>query len=71
MLGGVHTCKDHQPVTLLSVSNLASSQQQVVQVQRVELVLPKHGPGELVQAVIGLLALDQRLGRSREKHAVN
>lgn len=68
--GGVGTCKDHQAATLLSVPDLASSQQHVVQVQRVALVLPQHGPGELVQAVIGLLALNQRFGGRRERHAV-
>lgn len=59
MRSRVHTCEDDQPVTLLGVPDLAASEQHVVQVHRVALPLPQHRPRELVQAVVGLLALDQ------------
>lgn len=63
MQSWVHTCKDDQPVTLLSVPDLAASEQHVVQVQGVALPMPQHRPYKLVQAVVRLLALDQTFRR--------
>lgn len=59
----VHTCEDDQSVTLLSVPDLAASEQHVIQIQRVALPLPQHRSCELIQAVVGLLTLDQSFRR--------
>ena len=63
------TCEDDQAVTLLSVPDLAASEQHVVQVQRVTLPVPQHRPHKLVQAVVRLLALDQSFRRDGRRTA--
>lgn len=65
MQSKVHTCKDDQSVALLCVPDLAASQQHVVQAQREAFPLPQHRPGELVQAVVRLLALYQSFKQDR------
>lgn len=53
------TCENDQAVTLFRVPDLAASQQHVVQIQRVALLLPQHRPRELVQAIVRFFALDE------------
>lgn len=53
------TCENDQAVTLFRVPDLAASQQQVVQVQRVALPLPVHRPRELVQPVVWFFTLNE------------
>lgn len=50
-------------MTLLSVPDFAASEQHVIQIQRVALTLPQHRSYELIQAVVGLLTLDQSFRR--------
>lgn len=67
------TCEDDQAVGFISVSDLAASEQHVVQVQRVALPVPLHRPCELVQAVVRFFTLYQGFGgkaRGYEKVSV-
>lgn len=53
-------------MTPVSVSYLATSEQHVVQFQRVALPVPQHHPRKLVKTVVWLLALDQGYGTEKK-----
>lgn len=62
------TCEYDHPVGHFCVADLASSEQHVVEVERVTLTVPDHRSQKLIQTVVGLLALNQRWERRRTRN---